>query len=140
MPTKTPSEVASKWSRNLSNSTADITAGVQRVTVAPGTEAVKKQAKLKQNFNAAIDSGKWARATSAVTLQSWQQSTIEKGIPRVSQGAQAAIPKMEAFMTQLLPFQETLSNQVKAMPDLTLQDNINRMVTFITGMSKFQKK
>lgn len=137
---KSPAEVAAKWSRNLSNSTSDITAGVQRVTEAPGAAAVKKQAKLKQNFNAAVDSGKWARNTGAVSLTDWQNATIQKGIPRVSQGAQAAIPKMDSFMQQLLPFQETASAKVRAMPDLTLQDNINRMVTFITEMSKFTKR
>lgn len=138
MATKNPSDVASKWSRNLSASTEDIRKGVNNVRVAPGEQAASKQAKMRQNLLSAIDSGKWADNTRAVTLQQWQGAMINKGLNRISQGATAAEPKMLAFMQKLLPYQEQLSATVDAMPDLTLEDSIARMTAFIRGMSNFK--
>jgi len=36
-----------------------------------------------------------------------------------------------------LPFQDRLKTQIEAMPDISLEDSINRMTTWIREMSKF---
>ena len=65
---------------------------------------------------------------------------IDKGIPRVAAGIDAAAPKVKAFAEELLPHIDKVQAEVKKMPDVTLEDNINRMVNFTRGMAKFQRK
>lgn len=136
---KTPQQVAEKWQRNLSASGQDIQNGVNEVRINPAQQAVAQQAKMRANVLAAIDSGKWADGLNRVTLDSWKRAMLQKGLPRITAGATEAQPKVQAFMTQLLPYQATLSAQVEAMPDLTLQDSINRMVAWVNGMAQFRR-
>lgn len=135
-----PTDAAAKWSNRLSNSTQDIANGINAVTVAPGQKAAAKSAKMKANLNAAIDSGKWAQRVSGVTLQQWKDAAINKGVPRIAGGAQAAQPKMTAFLSQLFPYQDSLKSSLASMPDVTPTDNENRMLTWMRGMSKFKQK
>jgi hypothetical protein len=65
---------------------------------------------------------------------------LTKGVQRYGSGVAAAQPKMQAFMTKLLPFQANIQNQLQSMPDLTLQDNINRAVFMMTEMAKFKNQ
>jgi hypothetical protein len=139
MATKTPQSVADKWKRRLQAATQDVTDGVNAVRVNPAEQAVQKQAKLLANFTAAVNSGKWAAGLQRTTLQSWQQAMIQKGVPRIAQGAEAGMPKMQAFMQQLLPYQDTLSQQVANMSDLSLEDSIARMTAWTRGMANFKR-
>ena len=132
-------EVAEKWSRRLTAATPDMQKGVAGTKINPATQAIAKKDKMRQNLLASIDSGKWERGLQGVTLASWQKAMIDKGIPRVAAGAVAAQPKMQAFMSELLPYQDNLINEVNNMPDLTLEDNIARMSAFVRGMSNFRK-
>ena len=136
----TPQDIAKKWSQNLAASSADMQRGAMAVKTAPGQMAAQKQDKLRANWLKAVDSGKWADKVSAVTLTSWQQSYINKGISRAAQGATVAEPKMAAFMTQLLPYQETLKAQLQNMPDVTIEDSIARAAAWIRGMAAFENR
>lgn len=135
----TPQEFAEKWARRLSASTPDIQRGVNRVDKAPTEQAAAKKDKMLANLTAAVQGGKWEAGLRRVTLSDWKKQILEKGVPRISQGVQGAQPKVSEFASQLLAYQEGLINQVNNMPDLTLEDNINRMTTFVRGMSKFRK-
>lgn len=136
----TPEQIAQKWANRLSSATADIQAGVQAVTVSPTATAAKNPQKYLDGVNKAVQSGKWASRLNAVSLTDWQTATIQKGIPRISQGAQAAQPKMASFMSQLIPFQNTLQAKVNAMPSANLQDSINRMTAWVQGMATFKPR
>ena len=48
--------------------------------------------------------------------------------------------KVISFAGQLLPHIDKVKGEIDKMPDLTLEDSINRMATFTRGMSKFHKK
>ncbi len=132
----TPEEAAAAWARNLSSAGDRITRGVQAVTTAPGQAAARQKAVYQANVAAATD--KWASRVASVSLPEWQQAMLDKGAPRIAQGAQAAQPKMAAFMGQLLPH---IAQQVSALPARGgLDQNINRMTQFVRGMSKFQRR
>jgi len=135
----TPAEVQAKWLTNLSNSTAEMTAGVARVSVAPGQAAAAKKQKW---VNALMDTqtqDKWARNVSSVSLQSWQAAMNNYGINRVSQGAQAKAAKYQSAMNSLLPFIDSLAATVKAMPDNTPADREQRMLAMVRGMRTYQR-
>lgn len=134
-----PQDAAAKWASRLSGSTAEITRGVDSVTENPMQKAATKKDKMLRNLTAAVNSGKWEAGLNRVSLTDWKNAIKNKGIPRISAGAQAAQPKMAAFMTQLLPYQDNLKGQIEAMPDLSLEDNIQRMAAWVRGMADFKR-
>lgn len=131
-----PTTAAAKWAANLAGATQRITDGVNAVQVAPGLAAARQKAVWVQNVAASQD--KWASRVAGVSLQSWQQSMITKGVPRIASGATAAQPKMEAFLGQLIPF---LQNAKQALPARgTLDQNIARSAAMIRATSTFNYK
>jgi len=136
MATPTPEQAAAAWAQRLAGATDRIQQGVQSVTTSPGQAAARQKAAYTQNVAAAAD--KWAARVAAVPTSEWQQAVIEKGIPRIAAGAQAAQPKMAAFMGQLLPH---INSTVSSLPARGgLDANINRMTQFVRGMAKFQRR
>jgi ElaB/YqjD/DUF883 family membrane-anchored ribosome-binding protein len=135
----TADEFQEKHARRLKASITDITAGVNRVTTSPMAQAASKQDKMRTNLNAALDSGKWAAGLKRVSLEDWKTKTITKGTGRIAAGIDGAADKVKAFASELLPFQDNLIKKVKAMPDTTLEDSIQRMNTFVRGMSTFKR-
>jgi len=136
MAAKDPQTVAQKWATNLGASTPSIQAGVAAVTVAPGQAAAAQKQLWLAQITAAAD--KWATNVAGVSLGSWQQSMIEKGLPRIGQGAATAVPKMANFMSQFLPHVEQVAATVRRMPKGGLQNGINRAVAQIQGNAQFK--
>jgi hypothetical protein len=132
---KDPATVAALWASRLQNAQAEIRTGVMAVTEAPGVRAVRNQAGYLAGVQNSV--AKWARNTSAVTLNDWQTAMVEKGLPRVGPGAQAAQPKMARFFQAFLPYVEQGAQQVRSMPNVTLQDGIARATAQITHNAQF---
>lgn len=139
MPKSTPDEAARDWANALNNSTAKIQRGIERVTVAPTMQAAAKKDKMKQRLNAAIDSGKWEAGLRRVSLEQWKEAAINKGVQRIGAGATAAINKQTDFYQKLFPFQASLQDKIKQMPDLTLADAKARANAWIDGMATFKR-
>lgn len=137
---KTPAEIAEKWARNLKGSVPDITAGVNRVTEAPGAKAAAQQEKMLARLTESVRDGTWGRRVSAVSLEEWRGHMLNKGVGRIAAGVDAAGPKVEDFHGQLSTHQEGIQGKLKGMPDLTLEDSINRMSLWTREMAKFSKK
>lgn len=135
MATKDATTVANLWASRLAASTTEISAGVDRVTEAPGAKAAQNADVWLARTTAAR--AKWIRNTSAVTLSQWQTAMKSKGVPRVGPGAQAAIPKMTQFMTQWLPYAEQGAATVRNMPNATLEDGIARATAMIRHNAQF---
>jgi hypothetical protein len=68
----------------------------------------------------------------------WQQAAIDKGLPRIAQGAQAAQPKMTAFMAQVLPHIAAGQSSLPARGGL--EQNIARMTAFTRHMATFKRR
>ena len=132
-----PAEAAEKWARRLSAATEDIRAGVERVSEAPGVAAARKRSKWEAGLR---DSGdKWERNTRAVTLEEWKDKTLNVGLNRVAQGAQANQGKTQGFFEEFLPFLDRGVAQVRQMPDTTMEDRINRAVAMMRHNSGFKR-
>jgi len=130
---------AEKWRRRLQGATQDIAAGIQRVTENPAQKAIAKQSLLRDRFNASIDSGKWAKGLNRVTLNDWKQAAINKGVPRIAQGAADGESKYQAFAAQFYPYVESVQQEIDAMPKGSLEDSIARSTAAIRAMAKFQR-
>lgn len=138
MPVKsTSAQATQKWLTNLSGATDRMTAGANAVTKAPGLAAAAASAKWLQRVTASQQ--KYATNVAAVSLQSWQNSYINIGIPRVAQGAQAKQNKVQAFMDEFLPYLSRGVQTIDAMPNVTLQDGIQRAVAMIQYNAKFKR-
>lgn len=136
----TPKQAQEKHARRLKGAMEDMTIGVNAVTEAPGKAAAAKQAKMRANLLKSIDDGTWAQRVGAVTLAEWKEQMLTKGLPRVAAGIDGAAAKTEDFFAQLFAYQDGIKGRIDAMPDLTLEDSINRMTTWVRDMSKFSKK
>lgn len=136
----TPEEYAAKHAQRLKASTEDIRRGISRVQTAPGAQAIKQQDKLQARFAESVSSGRWARATAAVSLSDWQTAATDKGIGRIAAGIDAAQGKQVQMASRLLAAVDSAAGKANAMPSTTLEDNIGRMTTFVREMSKSKGK
>lgn len=130
MATLSPDQVAQNWASRLGASTERIKQGVQAVTVAPGQAAAAAADVWLQNTQAS--QSKYKRNVANVSLQSWQEATVNKGAGRIAQGATAAIPKMTNFLQQFLPAVDAAR---KALPPRgTFEQNLARSAAMATAL------
>jgi hypothetical protein len=88
----------------------------------------------------AVTSGKWAAAVSGVSLQSWQQSMIQKGIPRIATGVTAAKANKVGTITTLLQNVDAAVASVSSLPKGGLAQGIARATAFMTAMHNAYNK
>lgn len=135
-----PATAATNWANGMSNATAKITAGVNAVSVAPTQLAAQAANRMLAGIQAAVSSGKWQARLQAVTLQDWQQAMLNKGVPRVASGAQAAKPKFQTFLQQFLPYLQTGVQQMNAQqPRGDLEANIARATFMMRYNASFKQ-
>ena len=132
---KAPSEIASKQIRRLQDSTTDIEAGINRVTVSPCDLAADNLDKAGDNYMKAIRSGKMERGLRAVTAAEWKKAALAK-VDRIGQGIEESRAKLEQFHKQRNAAQDAIDAKLDAMPTRTIDDNIRRMVTQVKAMSE----
>jgi hypothetical protein len=134
----TPQQVADAWAQGLANATTKMTNSVANLTTSPTSQAAAAVQTWIARLNDPKTQQKWQAKLNAVTLSQWQAAYTQKGIQRVSQGAQVAKnQKMVPFFTKWLPYEAAGQQQVKNMPKATLQDRIARAVFMINYNSQF---
>jgi hypothetical protein len=129
-------EYAEKWGRRMKGSTEDMRRGIEKVTVAPGVMAAKQVDLMKAKLIKSIEDGTWARNVAKLGVEDWKKLMIDKGINRVSAGVDAAAGNQVVMAEKLLAAVDASVAEVNKTPRGTLEDNINRMVTFSRGMAK----
>lgn len=132
-------EIAEKWRRRAEAAATDYQKGTERVSESPTEKAAAKIVKFKANLIKAIDDGKWEKGLKSVSLSDWKAAVAAKGVPNYATGIRASETKMETFMSELIPFQESLQSEVNRMPDITLADSVARATKWIEGMAKFKR-
>lgn len=132
--------IAAKWRKNLAAAGPDMTAGVNAVTESPMAKAVRQQDALLSNFTEAVTSGKWARNTGRVSLETWRDRYIKVGVPRIVSGAAAGEDKMGEFMGQFIPWLEQGQRKLAAMPRGGLEQNITRAIAMIRHNAEFKRQ
>lgn len=135
---KNAQDVANKWAQRLGAATDSIRQGVQGVTVNPAQKAAARADAYAAGVAQAVADGRYQRGLQKVSLASWQEAMITKGIPRVAAGANAGKQKMADFMQKWLPHQAALQSKLAAMPRGDLQTNIQRMIMAVEHNASFQ--
>jgi len=135
----TATEFQEKHARRLKASVEDVRRGIDRVTENPCEKAAGKQAKMLTNLTASVNSGKWAAGLKRVSLEDWKRKARDIGVNRIAAGIDGAKEKVVSFAEVLLPHIDRGLDKIKAMPDVTLDDNINRMTSFIRHMADMKR-
>lgn len=140
MAIKTAQQASAKWLAGMQNSQQTMQDGVNAVTVAPGTAAANAKQKWILAMTSQKVQDKWARNVAiGGSLSNWQGAMNTYGISRAIQGAQQKESKYTAAITSVLAYEATLQAQIKAMPSVTPQDRINRMLAWVNGMANYQR-
>jgi len=132
----TPAEISEKWARRTKASVSDIQAGIDRVTESPAAKAVSKQAKMIANLTRSVQDGTWAKRLSAVPLEEWKSKTRAKVAERLSGGVDGAAGKRAKFDSYMVNQLNAVLPKISAMPDMTLEDSVNRVRAMMEHMSK----
>lgn len=135
----TAAEYQEKHARRLSGATEDIRKGIARVTVNPCELAAAKKDKMLANLTAAVNDGSWEAGLKRVSLEEWKKKATDVGVGRIAAGITAAKAKVIDFAEQLLPHIDAGQAAIKGDPDITLEDNIQRMNKFIRHMATFKR-
>lgn len=130
------SAVFQKWSQRTSAAQQDYVDGVQSTTKDPTALAIANQARALTNYQAAMNSGKWAAKLRAVGKQGWQAAVAAKA-SNFSTGVQSAQTRFVDAFGQLLAFENSLQQQVDAMPSVTDVDREQRMLAWVRGMRQY---
>lgn len=134
-----PQDVANKWVQGLSGATEMIRRGVERVGEAPTAAAARQVDLWQSQVSSQQTREKFVRGLQRVSLEDWRNAMLTKGVSRVATGAQASRTKFEQFMAEFLPFVEAIAARVRAMPKLSLEDRIQRMVTQVRETAGFRR-
>jgi hypothetical protein len=137
---KDPQAVADKQIQKAQNAGPDWLAGINAVTDSPMAAAAAKQQKMLSNLTSSVTSGKWAAGLLSVSTAAWQQACATKGQARYGAGVAAARDKIVAFQTQWQPFVAAQAAKVNAMPDLTLEDRLNKASAMGRALSTFSRQ
>ena len=131
-----------KWVRNTQAGIPSYKAGVMAVTVSPTTKAAAQAQFYAQQVQAAVDSGRYQAGLQAVSLSDWQNAAVNKGANRIATGVQGAVPKMQNFLTQFLPFVASVKQRIASMPKGGTAEADARMLAAVQLMRsfKFQKR
>lgn len=136
----TGTQFAEKWGGRLKSATDSITLGVQNVTVSPTASAANKKDKFRANLLKSIDDGRWEKGLRKVTLEAWREAMLNRGVPRIAAGVDGAMTDMAAFGEELLAYEAQAQAKIAKMPDVSLEDNLARMTTFVREMANFRRK
>lgn len=135
---KDAARIATKWARNLGGATESIKAGVEAVTRSPTEAAAERADAYAQGVLKSVADGRFQAGLRRVTLADWKRAMIEKGVNRVSSGALAAQPKMQAFLVKFLPHVEAGQRMLESMPRGDLQQNIARAIKMMEHNATFR--
>jgi hypothetical protein len=124
-----------KWSRRLQAAGPDITAGVNRVTTAPGIAAAAAAPTMLANITTSVTSGAWAARVSAVPLQQWKDSMNNKGVSRIATGVQQAVNTKGQAVATFLSAVDAAVADANTTPRGGLEANIARSVAFQRSMA-----
>ena len=133
-----PSDGANAWQQGFGAAGAKYQRGVQNVTTAPNAAAAQALPRWIASVTSKDTQDKYVAKNNAVTLQSWQQATVQFGVPNLSRGAQKGQTKYAAFANSFYPYLSTGLAQIAAMPNVTLEDRIARSTAMMRYNAQYK--
>lgn len=125
--------VAQRWQQSAASAQTRYTEGIASTSVDPTQLAIQAQAKMLQNLTQAVTGGRWARGLQKVGKAGWQAAAQAKA-NNYSTGIQASGEKYAAAIAPVLAAEAQLQAQIRAMPNVTIQDAIARSAAWQMGL------
>jgi len=138
--TKSASSITETWASRTKGSVSAIQAGVNAVTESPMEKAAAKKEKMKNNLMESINNGSWEKGLRKVSLADWKAKTSSKVAARLSSGVDNAMSKRTAFDQWMVNTMNSALGEISSMPDMTLEDNLNKAVAMMRYMSEHKYK
>lgn len=134
----TTQDSAAKWLQAMQSATAqsNYEAGINAYQGNPMQAAADADQKYLAAIQDAVQSGRRRAALLAVPAGVWKANAIGKGKQRLSSGAAAALPKVQAHFAKWTPIYQQVSQQVRAMPKNTIDDGLNRVRAVIVAFKQ----
>lgn len=129
-----PQKILNRWKNNFANSTEKYKDGVRAVEVAPTQRAKAAKDKAKAGYIRSMDDGTFDAGCDSVTLQDWQNRTINIGAANLMNGAVKGSERMLRFIETGLPTTLRIAAQIRAMPNATEADRDQRVIQYIKLM------
>ena len=126
------------WSQGFGAAGAKYQRGIENVTTAPNAKAAKAIDRWVASVSSKEVQDKYVARNNAVTLQDWQTATVQFGVPNLARGAAKGTPKYAKFAEKFYPYLSSGLQKIQSMPNVTLQDRIQRSVAMMTYNSKFK--
>jgi hypothetical protein len=123
-----------RWQNAASVASQRYADGVAATDVDVVGRAVQAQDALLSNFQAAVQSGLWARRLQAVGTAGYKAAVAAKGAANYQTGIAAGVNKFQQKMQQVLAYEAQLQAQIDAMPSGTPAANDARMLAWANGM------
>ncbi len=130
----TADQFGTNWKNGMTANVTKMQEGISRVQENPMEKAAAAVDKYQAGVNAAVASGRYQAGLMQVNLADWKAVTKQKIGERLSGGVTAAQPKMTKFGQYLIPTINAGLGAIKALPNLTIDDSINRAGAWIRYM------
>lgn len=139
MPKVNPQEWADNWQKGLSNNITKVKRGVERTKKNPMQRAIQELPKMRTNFNKAMDEGRIQAGFNRVSFEEWRNKFIQKGLPRIEQGAREAVNDVAKFAQEISPHIDAGLQVLEGMSSTTSADNDARMLYWKHHMEEFKR-
>lgn len=134
----TLAQIGDKYASRLGASSQAYKDGVGNVTENPMAKAAANLEVAKQNYIAAIDSGRMAAGLNAVSLSDWKSAAQNVGAAKLAASATAAKAKYLKRMQVIYPKQQEISQEISRMPKGTLDYGKARALKAIDMMAQLK--
>lgn len=128
----TAQAAAQKWARNYANATETMKQGVMAVTQNPAEAAIAAKDRYIKGVTEAFNDGRYEAGLRKVTLNSWRQAYIDKGIQNAAAGARVGQTKYQAHEAEFGPVRDAIVASLPARGSIA--DNRARMLAMFEGM------
>lgn len=140
MPKLSPQQAGEKLARKIQAAGTDYQNGVNAVSVNPAQLAMAANDKWVAGIQDAIQNDRFRKGLSTVTLQDWKDATLTVGVQRFTSSGAKAQKNYTKFAQEFFPYLDTVQNEIDAMPNLTFQDSINRMIRNAERLHEFKNR
>ncbi len=132
-------DVAAKWASRAGAASTDYVQGAERTDKDPTALAINALPRAKQQYIAAIDSGKVAAGLRRAGKTGWLEGIRSKGAANYATGVSQAEGKVAAAFAPLLAYIGGGLSRVASMPANTDAERKARMNFWFDYMSSYQR-
>lgn len=132
---KSAATAAANWTASAGRAATAFSEGVQSTTKDQAALAVAQQATLVANFNAAVNSGRWAAGVQRRGTPYWKQQTQAKAA-NYSQGFTAGASNFQSAIGKIIQAESSIVNSLPPRGDIN--QNLQRANAFALGLHQLK--